>query len=135
MEKLKILDENLNEIVINEKDKLVVINLWAIWCEYCIKELSYFDDLYKEYKDKIELYMVCEVESKDEIKEAKEYISKMGYDFKIYFDINGNLGKIYETVAYPTTVFLEGNLNTLAKIVGMAEKEEIEENIQKYMAS
>ncbi|NJM79985.1 MAG: TlpA family protein disulfide reductase [Flavobacterium sp.] len=38
---------------INQKDDTVyVINFWATWCAPCIKELPYFEEIGKNYKDK-----------------------------------------------------------------------------------
>ena len=33
-------------------DKTYVINFWATWCAPCVKELPYFEEVNKEFKDK-----------------------------------------------------------------------------------
>ena len=33
-------------------DKTYVINFWATWCAPCVKELPYFENVNKEFKDK-----------------------------------------------------------------------------------
>lgn len=35
-----------------DNDKIHVINFWATWCKPCVKELPYFEQLHKNYKDK-----------------------------------------------------------------------------------
>ena len=38
---------------LNQKDDTVyIINFWATWCAPCIKELPYFEEIGKQYKDK-----------------------------------------------------------------------------------
>lgn len=48
------------EKFLNKKDdKVYVINFWATWCAPCVKELPYFEDLNKAYKNKnVEVILV-----------------------------------------------------------------------------
>ncbi len=41
--------EKIQKILNNPEDKLFVLNFWASWCRPCVKELSYFEKLAKEY--------------------------------------------------------------------------------------
>jgi len=34
-----------------QDNKIYVLNFWATWCAPCIKELPYFEELNKKYKD------------------------------------------------------------------------------------
>ena len=58
-------------------DKTYVINFWATWCAPCVKELPYFEDINKEFKDKntevilVSLDFPSQIESK-----LKPYIKK-----------------------------------------------------------
>ncbi len=132
MENLKVYDENLNEVKVKSAGKLVFLTLWSKDCKYCNKQLHYIDDIYEEYGKDLTLYIVCSLKDEKEIEDVKKYFEDEKYKFKLYFDVDYSLAKIYKTVAYPTTVFLDKNLNTLAKIVGVAEKEELIENIELY---
>ncbi|BAO76501.1 TlpA family protein disulfide reductase [Winogradskyella sp. PG-2] len=48
------------EPLINKKgDKVFVVNFWATWCAPCVKELPYFENINKTYKDKnVEVLLV-----------------------------------------------------------------------------
>ena len=35
-----------------DNDTTYVVNFWATWCSPCVEELPYFEELYKNYKDK-----------------------------------------------------------------------------------
>ena len=58
-------------------DKTYVINFWATWCAPCIKELPYFEQVNKEYKNKntevilVSLDFPSQIESK-----LKPYLKK-----------------------------------------------------------
>ena len=58
-------------------NKTYVINFWATWCAPCVKELPYFEEVNKEFKDKntevilVSLDFPSQVESK-----LKPYLKK-----------------------------------------------------------
>lgn len=42
-----------------DDNKTYIINFWATWCRPCVKELPYFEQIGKEYKDKnVEVILV-----------------------------------------------------------------------------
>lgn len=57
---LEIYDFSGLEAFLNKKDeKTYVINFWATWCAPCIKELPYFEQVNKTYKEKnVEVLLV-----------------------------------------------------------------------------
>ena len=58
-------------------DKTYVINFWATWCAPCVKELPYFEEINKEFKNKntevilVSLDFPSQIESK-----LKPYLKK-----------------------------------------------------------
>ncbi len=131
-EKIIVYDENLKKVEISPSGKLVIINLWAIWCGYCKDELPHFDEIAKEYSENVQVYMVCSVMDKSEIEGVMKYVREKGYEFEVYFDLDSNLVSRYNVLGFPTTVFLDKDLNTLAKNVGALNKANIINNINKY---
>ena len=67
-------DFTVNTFALNEKDefylsdnyktlsssngKICVINFWEVWCSSCVKELPHFDEMYKNYSDKVDVIAV-----------------------------------------------------------------------------
>ena len=43
--------------------KVVVVNFWEVWCAACVHELPYFDQVQKEYGDKVEVIALAGVTS------------------------------------------------------------------------
>ena len=65
-------------------DKTYVINFWATWCAPCVKELPYFEEVNKKYKDKntevilVSLDFPSQIESK-----LKPYLKKNNIKSKV----------------------------------------------------
>ena len=61
--KLEIHDYNGLEPYLNRKDdKIYVVNFWATWCAPCVKEMPHFEELNKNYQNKI---ILCKVSLKN----------------------------------------------------------------------
>jgi thiol-disulfide isomerase/thioredoxin len=51
--------EEFQPLLSPSDDKIYVFNFWATWCRPCIKELPYFEELNKNYKNKnVKVYLV-----------------------------------------------------------------------------
>ena len=44
--------EALDAAIAKHKDKVVVVDLWATWCETCVKKFPHFVSMHKKYADK-----------------------------------------------------------------------------------
>ena len=65
------------EIKLSEinKDKLVILDFWAIWCEPCKKELPHLNDFQKKYGDHIQVIAVS-IDKARHASKAKAYINR-----------------------------------------------------------
>ena len=65
--------------------KPVVINFWATWCGYCVKEMPSFEKAYQEFGDEVVFMMINVTDGFQETKEAAaEFIEEKGYTFPVY---------------------------------------------------
>ena len=67
--------EDYQARIASSKKPLTVINFWATWCAPCIKELPYFNKLYVENPERIDLVLV-NLDFADKIEKVNEFIVK-----------------------------------------------------------
>ncbi len=113
------------------KGKPVVINFWATWCGYCVKEFPHFQDMYKKYGDEIEFMMVDLVDGNRETEEvAKSFIKSKGYTFPIYFDTTGEAAYNYNAYSIPLSVFVDKDGNLVDSHTGAMDGATLENYIK-----
>ncbi len=128
-------DENGKEVSLSDSyGKPIVVNFWATWCGYCVKELPDFDALYKEYGDEIVFMMVDLPDGQRETESsARSFIKEKGYSFPIYFDLNGSASKAYVENGIPVTVFIDKNGNLSEKHIGMMNANTLRKYLEKMV--
>ncbi|MBQ3183127.1 MAG: TlpA family protein disulfide reductase [Clostridia bacterium] len=122
-------DYNNNKVSLSDKlseGKPVVFNYWTTWCPYCLEEMPDFEEVYKEYGDKVS-FMMIDVNGggNDTIPEAKEYIEEMGYSFPVYFDTDLSATYAYGVGSFPTTGVIDAEGNLYYCQAGMLTKDRL----------
>lgn len=90
------------------KGKVLVINFWGVWCGPCVKEMPEVQELATRYKNDGDVAILT-FDSGDELAVVRKFIADRKYDFPVliadsYID---NLQKVTDTLAYPTTFFVD----------------------------
>ena len=101
------------------KGKTIFLNFWATWCPPCKRELPDFDKLCKEYGDKVVFMMVNLTDGRrDTVDGTKNFVSKNGYTFPVYFDTEYNGADAYNVSSIPQTTFIDANGNVYTTRIG-----------------
>ncbi|MBT8257091.1 MAG: TlpA family protein disulfide reductase [Bacteroidia bacterium] len=109
---LEVYDFNGLEPLLNQNDdKTYVVNFWATWCAPCIKELPYFEQLNRDYKEKnVEVLLVSLDFPRQYDKKLKPYIKDKNLQSRVVAlndpDMNTWIPKVNEdwTGAIPATI-------------------------------
>ena len=112
--------------------KPIILNFWASWCVPCKKEMPDFNEKYLEYGDEIQFLMV-DFARDDKIEDAKKYVSDMGFDFPVYYDIDGDAFLAYEITAFPTTIAFDADGNVVDRYRGTMSEETLQSVIDKLL--
>ncbi|SHJ83061.1 TlpA family protein disulfide reductase [Tepidibacter formicigenes] len=87
------------------RGKNVIINFWATWCPYCIKEMPDLNKIYLENKDNDFVVLAIDIgESKDVV---DKYLKDKDYKFSILLDEEGEVANSYMIRGIPTSYFID----------------------------
>lgn len=110
--------------------KPTVINFWASTCPYCIDEMPYFDEMYKEYGDDINFVMLDIIGFNGETEDdGRAFIEENGYSFPVYYDTEMDAAYTLGLRSLPMTLFLDSDGNMTAMANGRIDKETIQKGI------
>ena len=127
------------------KGKVVVINFWATWCGYCVRELPEFEKVYKEFgsnKKDVVILGVAGPKTKEnpnnvDVEKDKiiSFLKKKNVTYPTLMDETGKSFDDYGVKYFPTTYvinkkgYLEGFVN--GAISGEQLKNAINETLKK----
>ncbi|MBR3894187.1 MAG: TlpA family protein disulfide reductase [Clostridia bacterium] len=103
--------------------KVTVLNFWGTWCGPCMAELPHFDEVAREYGDRI---VMIAVHSYQGITDAPAYIAEHYADSPIIFghdDARESYFLSLNGYAYPMTLVLDENGIVVAKRTGAMTKD------------
>lgn len=86
--------------------KPLVINTWAVWCPFCVKELADFATVQKEFGDRVAIVAIDRAESRDV---AKEFTDGLGISNDLVFLLDSS-DSFYQAVggfSMPETLFVK----------------------------
>ncbi len=111
--------------------KPVVINFWATWCPYCVKELPDYEACYQEFGDQVEFMFIDLTDgSRETIKTADAYIRKNGFTFPVYYDTEMSAAYVYGIQSIPVSVFIDEKGNLYRWGTGMLDGTVIHDTIE-----
>ncbi len=114
------------------RGKVVMVNLWASWCQPCRAEMAAIDNVYRQYRDQGLEVVAVNTTFQDSEADARAFVKELGVTFPIVLDRDGAASKRYALQAMPSTFFvgrdgtigdmLFGGPMTEALIVGKIDK-------------
>lgn len=101
------------------RGKLVFLNFWATWCEFCRDEMPAMERLYREFKGRG--FEILAVNVKDKRSDALAFVRKMKLSYPIMMDPEGEIGLLYGAFGMPATYLIDEKGMVLARLWGPAD--------------
>jgi thiol-disulfide isomerase/thioredoxin len=102
------------------KGRLVLVNLWATWCEPCLREMPSLERLQSKLGDRIAVLGVSEDRGGN--KTVEPFIAKLGLkSVKIFIDPKSVVGRAFEVRGLPTSLLIDRDGKLLGRVEGAAE--------------
>jgi thiol-disulfide isomerase/thioredoxin len=100
------------------KGKVVLLQFWTTWCQYCRSEQSLVDDINSDFADKGLVVLAVDVgESK---KKVKKYLEDNPRSCRIVLTEDTNLAAMYAATRYPIYVVIDRDGNIVGTQRGAA---------------
>jgi peroxiredoxin len=126
------------------KGKAVVVDFWATWCAPCKVEIPWFEKLQDQYASQgLQIVGISaddldkddKAQNLKDKKEIADFVAKMHMNYPVLIDAD-SIAKPYGGLdALPTTFFIDRSGKVIAATLGLADRDEIEANIKKALAS
>lgn len=129
-------DAEGNKVMLSDmRGKPTLVNFFASWCGPCKHEMPYFNDCWKEYGEKINFMMIDMCGYGNDTQEAgQKMVDEGGYEFPVYFDLDGDAMVKYGVTAFPTTVVFSADGEALGMQRGVIPEDVLRATLEQMLA-
>lgn len=117
-----------------ERDKALLLNFWASWCDPCKEEAPDLVTMAKKYSDSLDVYAV-NVTLYDQLDNVKKFVQDYGYTFPVLLDKKEEVYRKFNGVAFPTNVLIGKDGVIQEVIVGSLSAKDLEAKLKKLTSS
>lgn len=111
------------------KGKVVLIQFWATWCQYCKRDQPAVDAVMKQFAAQGLVVLAVDVgESK---KKVKQYLDASPRACRIVLTENTNLAALYAAKSFPLYVLIDKDGNVAATQNGSGGEEALRDMLEK----
>ena len=102
------------------KGQVVLLNIWATWCEPCKVEMPSLEQLQKELGPQgLKIVAVSIDEGGSDV--VRQYARDLGLTFGILHDQSGRIKHIYQTTGVPESFIINRRGKIEKKVIGAAD--------------
>ena len=107
------------------KGKFLIVNLWATWCQPCLKEMPSLEALQAKLDPAVTVLAISEDRGGAEA--VKPFAEKLGLDkVKIYLDPKSTATKAIGARGLPTSIVVDADGMVLGRVEGAADWNSVE---------
>ena len=91
--------------------KPLVVNYWATWCPYCVKEMPDYLEIYRDYSGRVSFAFVdCADGKRETVDKAAAWLADNGFaELPAYYDVESEAQYLYRVTSLPTTVVVSAS--------------------------
>jgi thiol-disulfide isomerase/thioredoxin len=102
------------------RGKPAVVNLWATWCQPCLREMPSLERLQQKLAGRLTVAAVSQDRGGE--KAVTPFLARLGLDkVKIYLDPKSEVGKAFGVRGLPTSIVLDAEGREVGRVEGAAE--------------
>lgn len=105
------------------KNKIVIINFWASWCEPCKEEFPAILKLINNFKGKVILLAISNDFNKAQAYAflkpfKKKYPKSFNFVYEVWDENSKMTQGVFKTIKLPESLILDKNLHLVTKVIG-----------------
>jgi thiol-disulfide isomerase/thioredoxin len=118
---ISLADASGNTVQLSDfRGKLVILSLWATWCEPCLREMPSLERLQSRLGERIAILAVSE--DRGGTKVVEPFITKLGLkSIETFLDPKSAVGHAFEVRGLPTSLLIDHEGRVLGRVEGGAE--------------
>lgn len=93
--------------LIDLRGSVVVINFWASWCPPCRAEMPALQEVADAYDPEDLIILGVNMTAQDSEANAAAFVRELNVSFPVLLDRTGEVGRLYQSRALPTTFFVD----------------------------
>jgi thiol-disulfide isomerase/thioredoxin len=113
-----------------QRGRVVVLNFWASWCDPCVQEMPTLEAYSSKYAQDVAVIGVNAQESAATVSSFVDKLaaqSSVGVLYEILLDVDGQVGRAYQTYALPTTYFIDREGVVRYRHIGFLSEAQLQE--------
>jgi thiol-disulfide isomerase/thioredoxin len=116
-----------------QKEGLVVLDFWALWCSPCKSFMPKLNELHKKY-EQVNVVTIC-MDKPSSIDKAKNFIRSNRYEFEVLFDTNQTIQKKFNVTSIPRTLVIDPEGNVIYDHIGYqaGDEKKLEATLTKWL--
>ncbi|WP_017728169.1 TlpA disulfide reductase family protein [Halalkalibacterium ligniniphilum] len=92
------------------RGNIVVMNMWASWCEPCRDEMPALMDFQSDYEDAGVSVITVNMQTFERtLDDASDFIEELNITLPVFFDENGYVANVYQIAGLPATFILDSS--------------------------
>lgn len=102
------------------RGKVVLLNIWATWCQPCRVEMPSIERLHQTFAG-TDFEVVSVSIDKDGPEVVEAFVKELGLTFTIWHDRSGDVQGRYQTTGVPESFVIDRDGVIIKKVIGAAE--------------
>lgn len=102
------------------RGKVLLLNLWATWCQPCRIEMPAMERLSRRFTGS-DFHVVAVSVDKDDSTVVNAFAKQLGLTFDILHDRSGKIQELYQTTGVPESFVIDRHGFIVKKVIGAVE--------------
>ncbi|MFT5755996.1 MAG: thiol-disulfide isomerase/thioredoxin [Alteromonadaceae bacterium] len=122
----------LEQLIIENRGKVVYLDFWASWCGPCRESFPWLNEMQSKHKN----LKIISINLDNDKHLADEFLTKIPANFTVIYDPKGRLAKKYKIKGMPSSYLVnkEGNLVSAHSGFSISKQVQYEQEIKRLLA-